>query len=42
VTPTKLLLGQILILLLIIGVGLWVAIQWVAVMLAYQPELGAP
>jgi type IV secretion system protein VirD4 len=41
-TPTKLLIGQILIVFAIMGLGLWAATQWAAAMLAYQPELGAP
>ena len=39
-TPTKLLIGQILIVFAIILLGLWTATQWAASMLAYQPELG--
>jgi type IV secretion system protein VirD4 len=42
VTPTKLLIGQILIVFAIIILGVWAATQWAAAMLAYQPELGAP
>ena len=41
-TPTKLLIGQILIVLAIILAGIWTATQWAAAQLAYQPELGAP
>ena len=41
-TPTKLLIGQILIVFGIIVLGVWAATQWAAAMLAYQPELGAP
>ena len=41
-TPTKLLLGQILIVFAIISAGVWAATQWAASMLAYQPELGPP
>ena len=41
-TPTKLLLGQILIVFAIVIAGVWAATQWAATMLAYQPELGAP
>ncbi|HEY7810968.1 MAG TPA: conjugal transfer protein TraG [Allosphingosinicella sp.] len=41
-TPTKLLLGQILVVLAIILLGVWAATQWAAAMLAYQPQLGAP
>ncbi|UIJ44752.1 conjugal transfer protein TraG [Sphingomonas cannabina] len=41
-TPTKLLIGQILVVFgLVIG-GVWAATQWAAAMLAYQPELGRP
>jgi len=40
VTPTKLLVGQILVVFAIMTLGLWVATQWAAAMLAYQPELG--
>lgn len=39
-TPTKLLIGQILIVLAIVLAGVWAATQWAAVMLAYQPRLG--
>lgn len=41
-TPTKLLIGQILIVLAIMILGVWAATQWAAAMLAYQPQLGAP
>lgn len=41
-TPTKLLIGQILIVFAIVIAGLWAATQWAASMLAYQPELGRP
>ena len=41
-TPTKLLIGQILIVFAIIILGVWAATQWAAAMLAYQPELGTP
>lgn len=41
-TPTKLLIGQIVIVLAIILLGLWAATQWAASMLAYQPQLGTP
>ncbi|OYY90792.1 MAG: conjugal transfer protein TraG [Sphingomonas sp. 28-66-16] len=41
-TPTKLLIGQILIVFGIVVAGLWAATQWAAAMLAYQPELGQP
>ncbi|WP_176591856.1 conjugal transfer protein TraG [Sphingobium sp. EM0848] len=39
-TPTKLLIGQILIVLAIVLAGLWAATQWAAAMLAYQSQLG--
>jgi type IV secretion system protein VirD4 len=42
VTPTKLLIGQILIVFAILIAGLWAATQWAAAMLAYQSGLGAP
>src|SRR3546814_10262081 len=41
-TPTKLLIGQILVVLAIIVAGIWMATQWAAAALAYQPELGEP
>ena len=41
-TPTKLLIGQILIVFAIVIAGLWAATQWAAAMLAYQPQLGLP
>jgi type IV secretion system protein VirD4 len=41
-TPTKLLIGQMLLVLAIVLAGLWLATQWAATALAYQPELGAP
>jgi type IV secretion system protein VirD4 len=40
-TPTKLLIGQILVVLAIVSLGIWFATQWTASALAYQPELGA-
>ncbi|PJI87163.1 conjugal transfer protein TraG [Sphingomonas koreensis] len=39
-TPTKLLIGQILMVFAIVILGIWAATQWTAAMLAYQPELG--
>ncbi|HWW58144.1 MAG TPA: conjugal transfer protein TraG [Sphingopyxis sp.] len=39
-TPTKLLVGQILIVFAIVILGVWAATQWAAAMLGYQPELG--
>jgi type IV secretion system protein VirD4 len=41
-TPTKLLIGQILVVFAIVAMGLWAATQWAAAMLAYQPGLGTP
>ena len=41
-TPTKLLIGQILVVFAIMMLGVWAATQWAASMLAYQPELGLP
>src|SRR3546814_11781378 len=42
VTPTKLLIGQIFSIFAIVLAGLWLATQWAAAELAYQPELGLP
>jgi len=41
-TPTRLLIGQILVVFAIMALGVCAATQWAAWMLAYQPELGAP
>ena len=41
-TPTKLLIGQIIIVFAIVLAGVWFATQWAAAELAYQPELGRP
>jgi len=41
-TPTKLLVGQILIVIAIILATIWAATQWVAGQLGNQPELGPP
>ena len=41
-TPTKLLIGQILVVFAIVIAGIWFATQWAAWRLAYQPELGLP
>jgi len=41
-TPTKLLIGQIIIVFAIVLAGIWFATQWAAAHLAYQPELGLP
>ncbi|MGE5562095.1 MAG: conjugal transfer protein TraG [Bacillota bacterium] len=40
-TPTKLLIGQILAVFAIMLLGLWASTEWAAAMLAYQPQLGA-
>lgn len=39
-TPTKLLIGQILVVLAIIVASIWIATQWAAAALAHQPQLG--
>jgi len=41
-TPTKLLIGQIIVVFAIVLAGVWFATQWAAAALAYQPELGSP
>ena len=41
-TPTKLLIGQIIVVSVIVLAGVWFATQWAAAELAYQPELGRP
>jgi len=41
-TPTKLLIGQILVVLAIMVLGVWAGTQWAAAMLGYQAGLGAP
>ncbi len=41
-SPTRLLVGQILIVFAIVILGVWIATQWCAAALAYQPELGPP
>ena len=41
-TPTKLLIGQILIVFAIVIAGVWDATQWAAAELGYQAQLGAP
>ncbi|MFC0104441.1 conjugal transfer protein TraG [Sphingopyxis terrae] len=41
-TPTKLLVGQIILVFAIMIAGLWAATQWAAAMLGHQPQLGAP
>jgi type IV secretion system protein VirD4 len=40
VTPTKLLVGQILVVFAIVAAGVWLATQWTAAQLAYQSQLG--
>lgn len=40
-TPTKLLIGQMLTVFAIVLLGMWAGTQWAAAMLAYRPELGA-
>ena len=39
-TPTRLLIGQILVVFAIVVLGVWAATQWAASMLGHQPELG--
>ncbi len=39
-TPTKLLIGQILVVFAIVVAGVWAATQWCAAQLGYQPQLG--
>src|SRR6202011_5367302 len=41
-TPTKLLIGLILIVVAIVVAGVWFATQWCAAELGFQPRLGAP
>lgn len=41
-TPTKLLIGQMLLVFAIMIAGVWASTQWCAAMLGYQPELGRP
>lgn len=41
-TPTKLLIGQIMIVVAIMILGVWAATQWAAAMLGHQPGLGSP
>ena len=41
-TPTKLLVGQVLLVLIVVSTILWFATQWAAAQLGYQPQLGAP
>jgi type IV secretion system protein VirD4 len=42
VTPTKLLIGQIIVVFAIVIAGIWFATEWAAWKLAWQPELGPP
>ncbi|KHK91884.1 conjugal transfer protein TraG [Novosphingobium malaysiense] len=39
-TPTKLLIGQIVLVFAIVVLGIWAATQWAAAMLGYQAQLG--
>ena len=39
-TPTKLLVGQILIVFAIMVLGVWASTQWAASMLGYQAQFG--
>jgi type IV secretion system protein VirD4 len=41
-TPTRLLIGQIIVVFAIVLAGLWFATEWAAWKLAWQPELGSP
>ncbi|MDE2166244.1 MAG: conjugal transfer protein TraG [Alphaproteobacteria bacterium] len=41
-TPTKFLIGQILIVFAIVTAGVWFATEWCAAALGFQPRLGAP
>ncbi|MGX8009621.1 conjugal transfer protein TraG [Mesorhizobium sp. ORM8.1] len=41
-TPTKLLIGQIVVVFAIVMLGVWTATQWCGHMLGHQPPLGAP
>ena len=41
-TPTKLLVGQILIVFAIVIVGVWFATEWCAAELGFQPQAGSP
>jgi type IV secretion system protein VirD4 len=41
-TPTKLLIGQILVVFAIVLAGVWASTQWAAAMLGYQAQLGQP
>jgi type IV secretion system protein VirD4 len=39
-TPTKVLVGQMLLVFAIVIATLWFATQWAAAQLGYQPQLG--
>lgn len=41
-TPTKVLIGQIMMVLAIVIIGTWIATEWVAFRLGFQLRLGAP
>jgi type IV secretion system protein VirD4 len=41
-SPSKVLVGQIAVVLLIVTSGVWIATQWTAIQLGYQPRLGRP
>lgn len=41
-TPTKLLIGQVVVVFALVLAGIWAATQSAAAALAYQPELGSP
>lgn len=41
-SPTKVLIGQILVVFAVAGLAVWGATQWAAHALAYQPQLGQP
>ncbi|MEQ8403429.1 MAG: conjugal transfer protein TraG [Roseitalea porphyridii] len=41
-TPTKVLVGQIVVVFAIALMGVWAATQWTAAMLGHQPRLGSP
>jgi type IV secretion system protein VirD4 len=41
-TPTKLLIGQIVVVFAIVLLGIWLATEWAAWRLAWQPGLGLP
>lgn len=41
-TPTKLLIGQIIVVFAVMAFGVWAATQWAAAMLGFQARLGPP